>query len=106
MLADLRALDISQKGKTKEIRITLTGMMLLWRSEKDEKMKSKNCQYAKNVRLNQIKNVLVLSSSPRKGGNSDLLVDQFMLGAREAGNQTEEIFLRDKKIDLEGLPPA
>ncbi|MCX6668215.1 MAG: CRISPR-associated CARF protein Csa3 [Methanothrix sp.] len=28
-LVDLKALDISQKGKTKEIRITLTGKMLL-----------------------------------------------------------------------------
>ncbi|WP_407309785.1 flavodoxin family protein [Desulfosporosinus sp. SB140] len=44
------------------------------------------------------KKVLVLSASPRKGGNSDLLCDQFMLGANEAGNQTEKIFLRDKKI--------
>ena len=31
------------------------------------------------------KKVLVLSASPRKGGNSDLLSDQFMLGANEAG---------------------
>jgi len=44
------------------------------------------------------KKVLILSASPRKGGNSDLLCDQFMLGAKEAGNQTEKIFLRDKKI--------
>ncbi|WP_088225127.1 flavodoxin family protein [Desulfosporosinus sp. FKB] len=44
------------------------------------------------------KKVLVLSASPRKGGNSDLLCDQFMLGANEAGHQTEKIFLRDKKI--------
>jgi multimeric flavodoxin WrbA len=44
------------------------------------------------------KNVLVLSSSPRKGGNSDLLCDQFMLGAKEAGNQTGKIFLKDKRI--------
>jgi len=44
------------------------------------------------------KKVLVLSSSPRKGGNSDTLCDQFMLGAKEAGNQAEKIFLRDKKI--------
>lgn len=44
------------------------------------------------------KKVLVLSASPRKGGNSDLLCDQFMLGAKEAGNQTEKIFLRDKRI--------
>jgi multimeric flavodoxin WrbA len=44
------------------------------------------------------KKVLILSASPRKGGNSDLLCDQFLLGAKEAGNQTEKIFLRDKKI--------
>lgn len=45
------------------------------------------------------KKVLVLSASPRKGGNSDLLCDQFMLGAKEAGNQAEKIFVRDKKIN-------
>ncbi|HET8688988.1 MAG TPA: flavodoxin family protein [Methanosarcina sp.] len=45
------------------------------------------------------KNVLILSASPRKGGNSDLLCDQFILGAKEAGNQTEKIFLRDKTIN-------
>lgn len=44
------------------------------------------------------KKVLILSASPRKGGNSDLLCDQFLLGAKEAGNQTEKIFLRDKRI--------
>ena len=45
------------------------------------------------------KKVLVLSASPRKGGNSDLLCDQFMHGAKEAGNQVEKIFLRDKRIN-------
>ena len=45
------------------------------------------------------KRVLVLSASPRKGGNSDLLCDQFMLGAKEAGHHVEKIFLRDKKIN-------
>jgi multimeric flavodoxin WrbA len=45
------------------------------------------------------KKVLVLSASPRKGGNSDLLCDQFMLGVKEAGNQVEKIFLKDKKIN-------
>ncbi|BBB92552.1 MAG TPA: flavodoxin family protein [Methylomusa anaerophila] len=45
------------------------------------------------------KTVLILSSSPRRGGNSDLLCDQFMLGAKEAGNKAEKIFLRDKKIN-------
>jgi multimeric flavodoxin WrbA len=44
------------------------------------------------------KKVLILSASPRKGGNSDLLCDQFLLGAKEAGNQMEKIFLGDKKI--------
>ena len=44
------------------------------------------------------KNVLILSGSPRKGGNSDLLCDEFMRGALEAGNQVEKIFLRSKKV--------
>ncbi len=44
------------------------------------------------------KKVLVLSSSPRRGGNSDLLCDQFALGAREAGHKVEKIFLKDKTI--------
>lgn len=45
-----------------------------------------------------VKKVLVLSSTPRKGGNSDLLCDQFVSGAKEAGHNAEKIFLRDKKI--------
>lgn len=44
------------------------------------------------------KNVLILSSSPRRGGNSDTLCDEFMRGSLEAGNETEKIFLRDKTI--------
>ena len=35
--------------------------------------------------------VLAISSSPRKGGNSDLLVDQFLKGAEEAGHTTEKV---------------
>jgi multimeric flavodoxin WrbA len=34
-----------------------------------------------------MKNVLILSSSPRKGGNTDLLCDAFAKGAKEAGNK-------------------
>jgi multimeric flavodoxin WrbA len=45
------------------------------------------------------KKILVLSSSPRKGGNSDLLCDQFVKGAREAGHPAEKIFLKDRKIN-------
>lgn len=35
------------------------------------------------------KKVLIISASPRKGGNSDTLCDQFAKGAQEAGNQME-----------------
>lgn len=45
------------------------------------------------------KKVLIISASPRKGGNSDLLCDQFLLGAKEAGHNVEKIFLRDHKIN-------
>lgn len=44
------------------------------------------------------KRVLVLSGSPRRGGNSDLLCDEFLRGATEAGNPAEKIFLRSKKV--------
>lgn len=45
------------------------------------------------------KQVLVLSASPRKGGNSDTLCDEFVRGAIDAGNQAEKIFLRDHTIN-------
>ena len=44
------------------------------------------------------KKVLILSGSPRKGGNSDLLCDQFALGATEAGHQVEKIRVAEKQI--------
>lgn len=44
------------------------------------------------------KNVLIISGSPRKGGNSDLLCDQFAKGAEEAGGNVEKIFLADYNI--------
>ncbi len=45
------------------------------------------------------KKILIISTSPRKGGNSDLLCDQFTLGAWEAGHSVEKIFLRKEKIN-------
>ncbi len=45
-----------------------------------------------------MKNVLILSGSPRKCGNSDLLCDEFMRGAKEAGHKVEKINVADKKI--------
>ncbi len=44
------------------------------------------------------KKVLVISGSPRKGGNSDLLCDAFIEGAVEAGHKVEKINLREKKL--------
>lgn len=44
------------------------------------------------------KNILILSTSPRKGGNSETLADEFFRGARDAGNQVEKISLYDKTI--------
>lgn len=44
------------------------------------------------------KKVLILSGSPRKNGNSDILCDQFKLGAEKAGNDVEKIFISDKNI--------
>ena len=43
------------------------------------------------------KKVLILSSSPRKGGNSETLAAVFAKGAQEAGNQVETVYLREKQ---------
>ena len=48
--------------------------------------------------LHMSKNILVISASPRKGGNSDTLCDAFIRGAQESGNQAEKIFLAGKNI--------
>ena len=45
-----------------------------------------------------MKKVLILSASPRKMGNSDILCQQFMKGANEAGHSVEQIYLYDVKI--------
>ena len=45
------------------------------------------------------KKVLIISASPRKGGNSDTLCEQFMKGAVEAGNLVEKLRLAELKID-------
>ncbi len=45
-----------------------------------------------------MKNVLIISASPRKGGNSDTLCDRFMQGAIENGNHVEKVFLASKNI--------
>ena len=46
------------------------------------------------------KKILVLSTSPRMGGNSETLADAFMGGAESAGHEVEKICLYDKKIEF------
>lgn len=45
------------------------------------------------------KRVLIISSSPRKGGNSETLCDQFMSAAIEANHAVEKIVLSEKAIN-------
>lgn len=44
------------------------------------------------------KRILILSGSPRKNGNSDILCEQFAKGAKEAGNSVEKVYVQDLKI--------
>lgn len=46
------------------------------------------------------KNVLVLSASFRKGGNSDVLCDEFIKGAKEASHNVEKIHVNDYQINF------
>lgn len=53
------------------------------------------------------KHVLIISTSPRKGGNSDVLVDEFARGAQEAGNHVEKVALYDQTVgSARGALPA
>ena len=42
--------------------------------------------------------VLALIGSPRKQGNSDILADQVLQGARDAGVETDKTYLDDMRI--------
>ena len=44
------------------------------------------------------KKVLILSGSPRKGGNSDLLCQEFARGAQESGSEVEILRVAARKI--------
>jgi len=44
------------------------------------------------------KNIVIISSTPRKNGNSDILCDEFMRGAVEAGHEVVKIRLSEKNI--------
>lgn len=47
-----------------------------------------------------MKNVLIISTSPRKGSNSEALADAFAAGAQEAGHTVESVSLRGKDIQF------
>lgn len=44
------------------------------------------------------KKILIISTSPRKGGNSDILADEFEKGAVSLGNEVEKVSLYNKEI--------
>lgn len=45
-----------------------------------------------------MKNVLIISSTPRKDGNSEILAKEFYKGANDAGHSVELIKLRDYNL--------
>ena len=47
------------------------------------------------------KKVLIISGSPREGGNSDLLCDEFMRGAVEAGNEIDSYLDKSSHTDFD-----
>ena len=46
-----------------------------------------------------MKRVMIISSTPRRGGNSEVLCNQFAQGATDAGNEVEIITLRDYNLN-------
>lgn len=48
----------------------------------------------------EFKKVLILSASPRRKGNSQILCDKFAEGAKSTGHQVKMIRLSDKKINF------
>ena len=45
-----------------------------------------------------MKKICIITSSPRKNGNSDVLAEQFRIGAEESGNKTVTINVRDLEL--------
>lgn len=50
------------------------------------------------------KSVLIISSSPRRGGNSETLCEQFRKGAEEAGHRVEMLNINDYNIGYFNKP--
>ena len=52
------------------------------------------------MKKEEFKKVLILSASPRRKGNSQILCDKFAEGAKSTGHQVKMIRLSDKKINF------
>ena len=46
------------------------------------------------------KKVIIISSTMRKNGNSEILCREFAAGAESAGNEVETIYLREHEINF------
>ena len=55
---------------------------------------------SKTLKPSQQKKVLLISGSVHKGGSTDTLINEFMRGAKDAGNDVEKVFLHDYKINF------
>lgn len=49
---------------------------------------------------NMSKNIFILSGSPRRGGNCEILCEEFAKGAKTAGHQTEMISLSEHTVEF------
>lgn len=67
------------------------------RKHTDQENKEENVEIKS---LKESKKVLILSASPRRKGNSQILCDKFAEGAKSAGHQVKMIRLSDKKINF------
>ncbi len=47
-----------------------------------------------------MKKIIVITSSPRKNGNSNALAKEFVRGAQEAGNTVQTVSIADIKMDF------
>jgi multimeric flavodoxin WrbA len=61
------------------------------------------CKYFQGVYMagkekKTAKKVIGIVGSPRQGGNTDILVEEVLAGAREAGTRVEKVILNDLKI--------
>ena len=54
--------------------------------------------YRNNGGEKEMKNVLIISSSPRKYGNSQILCEQFKKGAEAKGHQVKIVRIMEQKI--------